>query len=80
VIVVLSAAGSPAAFSSKVLEQGQGPDGLVISVAAPGKYSDFEDTRPRKLKLDGINVQWIEKAAAIYYWSSGRYDKIEFSD
>jgi hypothetical protein len=79
---VLSASGSGNAYSSKILdqEQGQGSDGLVISVAAPGQYSDFEDTKVTKVKVDGIYAEWIEKGAILYYWSAGRYQKLQVSD
>jgi hypothetical protein len=79
-IVVLSASGSGNTYSSKILEQGQGSEGLVISVAAPGQYSDFENTETAKPKVDGIYVQWIEKAATLYYWSSGQYHKLQTED
>jgi hypothetical protein len=81
-IVVLSASGSGNAYSSKILdqEQGQGSDGLVISVAAPGQYSDFEDTKVTKVRVDGIYAEWIEKGAILYYWSAGRYHKLQVSD
>ena len=81
-IVVLSASGPGNAYTSKILEQGQGQgsDGLVISAAAPGQYSDFENTEMAKLKVDGIYVQWIEKAAILYYWSSGQYHKLQTED
>jgi hypothetical protein len=81
-IVVLSASGPGNTYASKILEQGQGEgsDGLVISVAAPGQYSGFENTEMAKLKVDGIYVQWIEKAASLYYWSSGQYHKLQTED
>jgi hypothetical protein len=77
-IVVLSELGS--AFSAKLLEQGQSAQGLVISVAAPGQYADFEDTKQAKLTVDAIYVQWIEKAALLYYSSGGRYHQLQTSD
>ena len=81
-IVVLSAFAPGNTYSSKILEQGQGEgsNGLVISVAAPGQYSDFENTEMAKLKVDGIYVQWIEKPAILYYWSSGQYHKLQTED
>lgn len=81
-IVVLSSPQSGSGYASKLLdqEQGQGSDGLVISAAAPGRYSDFENTKSAKLKLDSIYVEWIEKAAILYYWSAGRYHKLQTSD
>jgi hypothetical protein len=54
--------------------------GLVISKASSGSYSDFEDTRSVQLKLDAVNVEWIEKAAVLYYWSHGEYHTIQTSD
>jgi hypothetical protein len=81
-IVVISSPQSGSAYASKLLdqEQGQGSDGLVVSVAAPGQYSDFENTKSAKLRLDSIYVEWIEKAAILYYWSAGRYHKLQTSD
>ena len=81
-IVVLSTSGPGNAYTSRILEQGhgQGSDGLVISVATPGQYSDFENTEMAKLKVDGIYVQWIEKAAILYYWASGQYHKLQTED
>ena len=35
--------------------------GLVISKVAPRAYSDFEGTKSVRLKLDGVNVEWIGK-------------------
>jgi hypothetical protein len=81
-IVVLSMSQPGNAYSSKILEQGQGQgaDGLVISVAAPGQYTDFENTEMAKLKVDGIYVEWIEKGAILYYWSAGQYHKLQTED
>jgi hypothetical protein len=81
-IVVLNARQSGSDYSLKILDQEQGPDsdGLVISVAAPGQYSDFDNMNLAKLRVDGIYVEWIEKAAILYYWSSGRYRTLQVSD
>jgi len=40
----------------------------------------FENTKLAKLRVDGIYVEWIEKAAILYDWSSGRYHKLQVSD
>src|SRR5579864_1819658 len=66
-IVVLSESGS--VYSAKILDQaqGQGSDGMVISQARPGQYSDFENATQAKITLDGIYVEWIEKGAILYY-------------
>jgi hypothetical protein len=33
-----------------------------------------------RLKLDALNVEWIEKGTVLYYWAHGRYRTIEPSD
>ncbi len=57
-----------------------GDQGMVISRVEPGKYTDFERTRSVKIKLDAINVEWLEKAALLYYWSEDRYQTLQTSD
>jgi len=54
--------------------------GMVISKVAPGTYPDFERTESITVKLDSINVEWIEAAAVLYYWSDGRYRTLQTSD
>ena len=46
---------------------------------APGTYPDFERTESITVKLDSINVEWIEAAAVLYYWSDGRYRTLQTS-
>lgn len=60
--------------------EGQTYSGLVISKVTPGKYSDSEKNKSIQLKLDGIQVEWMEKGAVVYFWSEGRYSKIQVSD
>jgi len=69
-------------YIARVLDQAKGQtySGLVISALAPGKYSNFEDTQSVVLKLDGIHLEWIEKGAHLFYWSGGRYHKLQISD
>ena len=31
-------------------------------------------------ELDGVVVEWLEKAAVLYYWFDGRYQRISISD
>lgn len=57
-----------------------GGQGMVISRVEPGKYTDFESTRSVRIKLDAINVEWLEKEALLYYWSEGRYQTLQTSD
>ena len=54
--------------------------GLAISTAEPGKYSDWENKRSVRLKLDGIYEEWLEKGALLYYWSMSNYHKLQVSD
>ena len=53
---------------------------MVISRIEAGKYSDFEHTKSVTIMLDAINVEWIEKAAVLYYWTHGRYRTLQTSD
>jgi hypothetical protein len=54
--------------------------GLVIEMAPPAKYSDYEDARISvTIKLDGFYEEWIEKGALLYYWSAGRYKTVRVS-
>jgi hypothetical protein len=80
-IVVSSKGPTGDAYSWKLLDHAEGQsDGLVISKAEPGKYSDFERTKTIQTKLDGVYVEWIEKGAILYHWSAGRYHKLRVSD
>jgi hypothetical protein len=54
--------------------------GQVISKMPPGTYTDFGETQKVRLKLDGLNVEWLEKASVLYYWSHGSYRSIQTSD
>jgi len=54
--------------------------GLVISKVPPGQYSHYDNASiSAKTKLDSILLEWIEKGAYLYYWSAGRYKKLEVS-
>ncbi len=66
----------------KRLERCEGKDCFapVIYAAPPGKYGGFDETKSVHLKLDGIGVEFIQKASYIFYWSEGRYHKIDTSD
>jgi hypothetical protein len=54
--------------------------GLVISRARPGKYADWEGKKSIQVKTDAVYVEWMEKGAQLYYWSAGRYHKLQVSD
>ena len=81
-ILVFSKGPSVDAYAWKLLDHADGEtySGLVISKAEPGKYSDFERTKSIQTKLDGVYVEWIEKGAVLYYWSTGRYRRLPVSD
>ncbi len=83
-IVVLSKVATADAYSLRLLDHSEGQpysnSGLVISKVAPGAYSDFEETKSVRLKLDAVNVEWIEKGEVLYYWSHGKYRTIQTSD
>jgi hypothetical protein len=82
-IIVLRELPTGNAYAATVLDQVDSEyssDGLVISKVPPGKYSDFEDTASVRVKLDAVNVEWIEKGAVLYYWANGKYRTIQTSD
>jgi len=81
-VVVVSKGAPKSAYTWKLLDhaEGQTYSGLVICKAPPGKYSDWENTKSIRLKLDGIQVEWMEKGSVVYFWSEGRYHKIQTTD
>ena len=81
-IVVFSKGPTKDVYSVRLLDhaEGQTYSGLVISKAEPGKYADWENTKSIQIKLDGLNVEWMEQGAQLYYWSNGRYHKLQTSD
>jgi hypothetical protein len=81
-ILVFSKGLNTEVYAWKVLEHAEGKDKFapVISKVPPGKYVGFDDTKSVRLKLDGVNVEWIEKSSLIYYWLGGRYHQIWTSD
>jgi hypothetical protein len=54
--------------------------GVVISKAKPGKYKDWEGAKSAEIKTDALYVEWIGKGSQLYYWSAGRYKKLQVSD
>jgi len=81
-LLVFSKGPTKDAFTWKLLDhaEGQTCSCLVISKTEPGKYSDWENKRSVQLKLDGIQVEWMEKGAQLYYWSESRYRTLQVSD
>lgn len=82
-IVVLSKVATGDSFAATVLDQGDAQNadsGMVISTAPRGSYSDFEGTASVQVKLDAVNVEWIEKGAVLYYWAHGKYQTLQTED
>jgi hypothetical protein len=81
-IIVLSKTSDE--YAVRLLQHAEGntysDSGLVISKEPPGKHSEFDDAKSVRLKLDGLSVDWLEKASVLYYWSRGTYRSIQTSD
>jgi hypothetical protein len=69
-------------YTWKLLDssEAQPNSGAVVSKVKPGKYSDPERSKSITTKSDAIDLEWLEQAAVLYYWSSGRYLKLQISD
>ena len=83
-IVVLSKSAATDMYSVRLLNhaerQAGSSSGLVISRVPPGKYAGFDETQSARLKLDGIEGEWIEKSSILYFWKNGRYRELQTSD
>ena len=81
-VVVAAHAKNSGAYYLAVLDQGSATpnSGLVISRMPPGKQSGFDESKSVRLKLDGLNVEWIEKSSVLYYYSNGKYHTLQTSD
>jgi hypothetical protein len=79
---VLSKGAADKDYAWKLIDHAetQADPGLVISKAPSGKYSDWEGNKSVRLKLDGIQLEWMEKGAVLYFWSEGQYHRIRVSD
>lgn len=81
-IIVLSKGSDE--YATRLLDHADGKtysdSGLVISKEPQGTYSDMGETKSVRLRLDGVNVEWLEKSSVLYYWSHGRYQSIQTSD
>jgi hypothetical protein len=81
-VIVLSKASDQ--YALRTLDHAEGStysdSGLVISKEPHGTYSEFGDTRSVQLKLDGFNVEWLEKSFVLHYWSRGKYQSMQTSD
>jgi hypothetical protein len=80
-LIVITAAAEDG-FHSEILESNDtgSNSGMVIARVSPGKQSAFEGSKTIHLGLDSISVQWLEKAAVLYYWSKGKFRTLNTSD
>src|SRR6266545_5760090 len=78
-IIVVSKAADE--YAIKVLDHSEGNAdsdwGLIITKEPHGTYSDMGGTKTVRLKLDGVNVEWLEKSSVLYYWSQGKYQSLQ---
>ena len=81
-VVVLSKAADE--YAVRLLDHADGTtysdSGLIISKESHGTYSGFDETKSVHLKVDGVNVEWLEKSSVLYYWSGGKYRSLQTSD
>lgn len=81
-IIVLSKVSD--GYAVRLLDHAEGntysDSGLVISKEPHGTYSDFGATKSVQLKLDAVNVEWLEKSSVLYHWSRGSYRSMQTSD
>lgn len=80
--VVFAQSQGSTTFHSTLLDHGENipNSGLVISRVPPGKQTGFEEGTPVTLKLDGLNLEWLEKSSVLYYYSNGSYHQLQTSD
>jgi hypothetical protein len=81
-VVIVSKEVDKDVYASTLLDHAEAQtfSGLVISKAEPGKYKDWEGKRSIQIRTDALYVEWIGKGAQLYYWSAGRYHKLQVSD
>jgi hypothetical protein len=81
-IVVIAQRKGSAEYHTTVLDHGPSThnSGMVISRVPPSKQTGFDETKSVILRLDGVNVEWLEKSSVLYYFSSGKYHELQTSD
>lgn len=81
-VVIFSKDASKDVYSSTLLDHAdeQTYSGIVIFRAEPGKYKDLTGKNSIQIRTDVLYLEWIEKGAQLYYWSAGRYHKLQVSD
>lgn len=83
-IIVLSKVSDQ--YAVRVLDHGDdsfapnADSGMIISKESPGMYASCCESKSIHLKVDAINVEWLEKSSVLYYWSHGKYERMETSD
>ena len=81
-VVVFAAVNGSSQYRTTVLDYGSSTpnSGLVLSRVPSGRQTGFDETKSVSLKLDGINVEWLEKSSVLYYYSNGRFRHLQTSD
>jgi len=80
-LVVLAESKTAGGYVVRMLAEERGPEsGMVISKVPPGKYPGFDTTQSVRLKLDGLEAEWLEKSSVLYYWRNGKYRTLQTSD
>jgi hypothetical protein len=82
--LVLSKAANADSYSVRVIDHAEDQpgcaSGLVISKMPPGRYPGFDTRQSVRLKLDGLEAEWLEKSSTLYFWRNGKYEKLQTSD
>jgi hypothetical protein len=81
-VVVIAQRKGSAEYHITLLDHGPSTpnSGMVISRVPPSKQTGFDETKSVILRLDGVNVEWLEKSSVLYYFSSGKYHELQTSD
>ena len=68
-------------YVDTVLDQANEPvNPQIVYTVPPGKYSDQSGTEAVELVLDGIQVEEMEKGAALFFWRDGQYRRLQVSE
>jgi hypothetical protein len=77
--VVFTKAANGNTYSSKLLNEAMtniDSTGLAISKVPPGKYSNYQKTKTITATLDCILLQWLDAGTDLFYYSGGKYPRL----
>jgi hypothetical protein len=66
-------------YSSKLLNEALtniDSRGLTISRVPPGKYTNYQKTKTITATLDCILLQWLDAGTDLFYYSGGKYPRL----